>query len=94
MKQVINRKSYDTNTSEFICKDKDWDGLNFYRNGRSTSLYKTKKGQFFFFHETRWQGEFNSIELIDISNAIDFAELNNCAEIDFSAVFGISIEEG
>ena len=61
MKQIINGLVYNTKTAQLIADDKFWDGHNYDRQGRSNSLYKTQKGNFFILHETRWQGERNTI---------------------------------
>ncbi len=69
MKKIINGKLYDTETSEAIADNEFRDGSNRMNCGRRTTLYKTKKGCFFAFHETCWQGEHYTIEPLDILQA-------------------------
>ena len=74
MKQIINGVRYDTEKAELVADDKYWDGHNWDRKGRNKSLYKTKKGNFFIFNESRWQGEFNEIESISKDEAKSYYE--------------------
>lgn len=69
MKQVIDGKVYDTETADLVASDNYWDGSNWDRHGRNTYLYKTKRGNFFAYHKTRWQGERNYIEALSIAEA-------------------------
>lgn len=64
MKQVIDGLLYDTETATLIADDRFWDGHNWERHGRNTSLYKTKKGAYFLEHTTFWQGERDHLEAI------------------------------
>jgi hypothetical protein len=43
-------------------------------NGRNTFLYRTPSGVYFFVRLTRWQGEEDTIEPCDITEAQDFYE--------------------
>jgi len=79
MEQIINGKLYDTSTADLIADDKYWDGHNWDRQGRSKSLFKTKKGNYFMFYETRWQGEKDNIHPISKEEAKQ--EFENLSEI-------------
>lgn len=93
MKQIINRKVYDTKTATLIASDRYWDGSNFERGGRNTYLYKTAKGNFFAHHTTQWQGERDTIEALTVDQAKDlFEELPEHDE-DFETAFGEKPEE-
>ena len=88
MKRVINGKLYNTDTSELVC-DNTWrDGTNRMNTGRCTSLYKTKSGQFFVYHETCWQGERNTIRSLTISEAKQYFEDFYADADDYNDVFG------
>lgn len=93
MKQIIDRKVYDTQTATLIASDRYWDGSNFERHGRNTYLYKTSKGNFFSYHTTQWQGERDTIEALTVDQAKDlFEELPEHDE-DFETAFGEKPEE-
>jgi hypothetical protein len=93
MKQVIDRKMYDTEKATLVASDRFWDGSNFERHGRNTYLYKTPKGNFFAYHTTQWQGERNSIEALDIDQAKDLYEQLPEHDLDFEDAFGEKPEE-
>lgn len=79
MKEIVNRKLYDTDTADIVADDKYWDGHNWDRQGRNMTLYKTKKGAFFTHHETRWATELDSIIVVDLEEAKNMWErLPNC----------------
>jgi hypothetical protein len=88
MKQIINKLIYDTEEAECVASNHFWDGHNFERNGRNMYLYKTKKGNFFLYHTTLWQGEQDFIEPIDKADAERmFEELHGDPD-SYSTVFG------
>jgi len=93
MKQIINRKVYDTKTATLIASDRYWDGSNFERSGRNTYLYKTAKGNFFSYHTTQWQGERDSIEALTVDEAKDLYEKLPEHDLNFEAAFGEKPEE-
>jgi hypothetical protein len=93
MKQIIDRKVYDTETATLITSDRYWDGSNFERSGRNTYLYKTKNGNYFSYHTTQWQGERDSIEALTVEQAKDLYEQLPEHEADFEAAFGEKPEE-
>jgi hypothetical protein len=74
MKKVIAGKSYDTETANAIADDEFRDGTNRMSRGRSTTLYKTTKGNFFCLHETCWQGEHDTIEPLTKTQAKEIYE--------------------
>lgn len=93
MKRIINRMSYDTETAEEVATNKYWDGSNWDRNGRTTTLMRTKKGRFFLYTTTRWQGERDLIEPLDEEQAM--AEYENLPEqsMAYAEAFGEEPEE-
>ncbi|MDL1911531.1 hypothetical protein FBQ81_12715 [Chloroflexi bacterium CFX6] len=93
MKQIIDRKMYDTETATLIASDRYWDGSNFERGGRNTYLYKAPKGHFFSYHTTQWQGERDSIEALTVAQAKDLYEELPEHEADYEAAFGEKPEE-
>lgn len=93
MKQIIDRLLYNTETATEICSNKHWDGHNYDRGGRSWSLYKTKKGNFFVHNTTRWQGEFDKITPISIEDALDRYEEATVFNVEYKKAFGIEPEE-
>lgn len=93
MKQIIDGKEYNTETADQVASDYYWDGSNWDRHGRSTYLYKTKKGAFFVAHETRWQAERDHIEAISIDEAKRQYEALPEHDVEFSEAFGEEPEE-
>lgn len=93
MKEIINGKLYDTKTAQLVATDKYWDGSNWDRNGRTKSLYKTKKGNFFLHRETRWQGERDRIESLIVEEAMQYYEDLPEREMTYVEAFGVEPEE-
>lgn len=93
MKQIIDRKVYDTETATLIASDCYWDGSNFERNGRNTYLYKTPNGRYFVHHTTQWQGERDNIEAMTTEEAKNMYEELPEHEQDYQAAFGEKPEE-
>ena len=93
MKKIIDRLLYDTETAEEIASDEYWDGRNRDRNGRNTILYKTKKGNYFAFHKTRWQGELDRIEPLSKEVAMKLYESLEEHEVGYEEAFGVAPEE-
>ena len=94
MQEIIDGKRYDTETAELVTDDEYWDGSNWDRRGRNTYLYRTKKGAFFLYYTTRWQGERNSIRAIDIEEARVFYEQLPDRSMSYKDAFGDEPEEG
>jgi hypothetical protein len=93
MQRIINGMNYDTNTAEVVATDRYWDGSNWDRHGRTQTLYKTKKGNFFMFYETRWQGERDRLEALSVEEAkIQYEELPE-QEMDYLEAFGVDPEK-
>lgn len=88
MKQIINGMVYDTEMAQLIADNKYWDGSNWDRRGRSNSLFKTKKGNFFILFETRWQGERDAITPMTQLQAEGWFEKLPEVKVEFPAVFG------
>jgi len=93
MKQIINGKQYDTDTAQIVATDRYWDGSNWDRNGRTTTLYRTRKGAFFLYHETRWQGERDHLEPVSQAEAMRRFEQLPEKEMSYEQAFGIEPEE-
>ncbi len=93
MEQIINGKTYDTETAVEVASNRYWDGSNWERSGRNTFLYKTKKGNFFLHHTTRWQGERDRIEPVDIEEAKKHYEQLSEQSMSYEEAFGVEPEE-
>lgn len=93
MKQIIDRKLYDTDKSKLVASDRYWDGSNFERHGRNTYLYKTQNGRFFAYHTTQWQGERNYIEALNDEQAKSLYEELPDHDLEFAVAFGEEPEE-
>lgn len=87
MKQIIDGLQYDTETATLITSDHYWDGRNFERDGRNKFLYKTKRGNFFVYHTTRWQGEIDWIEPVSETQARNIFEKLPNVKVDYEAAF-------
>lgn len=88
MKRVINGKLYNTETATEIATDKYWDGSNWDRHGRTTTLYKTPKGNYFSYFETRWQGERDSLTVVEIEEAKEIYEALPEHKVEYLEAFG------
>jgi predicted metallo-beta-lactamase superfamily hydrolase len=93
MEQIIDGKKYSTGKADLVASDRYWDGSNFERSGRNTFLYKTKKGSFFLYHATQWQGEREHIEAITEEEARQYYEQLPEQEMTYSEAFGQEPEE-
>ena len=91
MRAIIKRKIYDTTTALAIANDGI---LSQYHKTTATTLYKTVKGAFFLHFRTMWQGERNTITVIDIEAAKDFFENAVKTEMEYSEAFACNLEEG
>ncbi len=72
--RIIDRKRYDVATATLLAGNDYWDGHNFERHGRNTWLYRTPKGRYFRVTFTQWQGEQDSLEPVDLDEAISLFE--------------------
>ncbi len=90
MKKVINGSLYNTNTATHIANNEFRDGANRMNLGRCTALYKTRSGKFFAWHETCWQGEQDTIELLSLREAKDLFEHLDADPDDYEDIFGES----
>lgn len=93
MKQIIEGKLYNTETASLVASDRYWDGHNYERRGRNIYLYKTKKGNFFVYHTTLWQGELDSIEAISLEEAKGYYETLTEHGMEYKEAFGEDPEE-
>ena len=84
MKKIINKKVYDTETAKEIATNDYSDVSNRLNNGRSSTLYQTKKGNYFLLTETCWQGEHDNIEPLTKDEAVEeWAHFHNqCIEFE------------
>ena len=72
--RTVDRKSYSTKTATMIASDDYWDGSNHERNGRNRFLFRTARGAYFVVTGSFWQGESNTLEPVEQSEAIDLYE--------------------
>ena len=93
MRKIIRGKMYDTETATLIANNEFSDGPNKMPGGRSTSLYKTARGNFFALYETHWQGERDTIEPLSITAAKDLFEALDADDNEYSDVFGEKPED-
>jgi hypothetical protein len=93
MKAVIRGKQYDTETAEAIADNEFSDGTNRMNTGRCTTLYKTKKGNFFEFNETCWQGEHDTIIPLNKGEAKELFENLKNQSVGYEEAFGEQPEE-
>lgn len=92
MKEIIDRKLYDTDTADLIASDDYWDGRNTTRHGRNAYLYKTAKGNFFIHRVTHWQGERDSIAPLSKDEAMELYEQLPEKAMDYKEAFGVAPE--
>ena len=93
IQQIVNGKSYDTETASLVASDEYWDGHNWERHGRNTHLYKTKKGAFFIAISTMWQGELDHIQPITLEEAKEQYEQLQEHILSYGETFGEDPEE-
>ena len=93
MKAVINGKLYNTDTAEAIADNEFGDGSNRMNVGRCTTLYKTKKGNYFEHNETCWQGEHDTIIPLTLAEAKELYESLCNQNVDYEDAFEETPEE-
>ena len=93
MQKVIERKRYDTEKALLIASDYFWDGHNWERNCRNEYLYKTKKGNFFLYKTTIWEGEVNNIVALGKTEAMDAYEQLLVKKVEWETAFDEETEE-
>ena len=86
MTQVIGRKRFDTDISEWLANDEFRDGSNRLQGGRGCTLYKAPGGSYFFHHESQWMGEHDHIEPCSLAVSLGFWERAYHQEL-FSVAF-------
>lgn len=87
--RVVNGKKYNTENATLVAHNVFWDGSNFERRGRNTWLYRTPRGAWFTVNGTFWQGERDTLEPINESDAQDLYEGPLTEhEIEWSEAFG------
>jgi hypothetical protein len=93
MKQIVNKKVYDTETANLVADDRYWDGSNYDRNGRNNYLFKTSKGEFFTYHQTCWQGERDRIEPVNKDVAMELYETLPEQSMSYQDAFNVIPEQ-
>jgi hypothetical protein len=84
IKQVIDGKTYNTETAECLTES--------YGTGVGTHLYKTKNGNFFVGHSTIWENSHSFIEPINKESAMEQFG-NGMSPEDYENAFGVKPEE-
>jgi len=74
VRQIINKQSYDTRTATLLTSDVYWDGHNFERSNRNRWLLRSPGGAYLLRTQTQWQGERDTLEIIDAEQAIQLYE--------------------
>lgn len=74
MIRIIAGKRYDVARATLLAGDDYWDGHNWERNHRQRFLYRTPKGAYFLVTLSRWQGEQDTLEPIDLYTALALYE--------------------
>lgn len=97
MKQIINRKVYDTETA-ILLSGNDWfDGHNWERGGTQTFLYRTPKGAYFTQNMSQWQGSCDTLTPVSVDEAMELFEVHAAHDenrVSFEEAFpGVEIEE-
>lgn len=93
MKQIIDSKLYNTETAELVADNEFQNGSNRLNTGSASHLFKTKKGAFFLFHETIWDGQHSSISPLSESEAKDTYEHLHNHKMEYEEAFGVKPEE-
>ena len=70
MTRIVNRTRHDVSKAELLAGDDYWDGHNFERSGRQRFLYRTPRGNYFTVSLSQWQGEQDTLDPVDIDDAI------------------------
>ena len=87
MRKIVNRTVYDTEKAKCIATNDFRDGNNKWSGGRSSSLYRTKKGNYFIEHNTSWQGEHDSLQLCEIEKAEEVFEEMSTQKVEYEEAF-------
>lgn len=78
MRKLENGKIYDTETAKCIATNNYSSGSEKLDCGRSSSLYRTKRGKFFILYYTAWEGEHSSIDTVTDAEAMEiYGEMHN-----------------
>jgi len=93
MRNLIEGKIYDTDKSDVVATNDFSDPSNMYNVGRSSTLYKTKKGRFFVEYNTCWQGEHDSLEPVSTKTAQEIYAGMYDRKMGIEEAFGTEIEE-
>jgi hypothetical protein len=89
VKQIIDGKLYNTETATALADNEFADGANRMNVGRSTTLYKTRKGAYFAEHCTCWQGEHDTIEVLTLEEAKSLYEGLRNQYTSYVLAFGV-----
>ena len=93
MRNLIDGKIYDTDKSDVVATNDFSDQSNRLNVGRSSTLYRTKKGRFFVEYETSWQGEHGSLEPVSIKQAQEIYSEMYDQKMTIEEAFGPELEE-
>ena len=93
MRNLIDGRIYDTEKSDMVATNGYSAGSNKHNDGRSSTLYKTKKGQFFTHYSTCWQGECDSLDPVSNNQAQEIYAGMYRREMEIEEAFGDEIEE-
>ena len=74
MSAVIGGLRYSVDKATLIASDAYWDGHNWERRGRNCFLYRTPGGRYFAVRLSKWEGEGDTIEVVDQDEAISMWE--------------------
>lgn len=86
IRECDNGDLFDIATSKKVCSS--WNN----RSTRWSTLYRTEKGAYILHHATRWEGETDTFELVDIVTAKRFAA-TFASDDDFNTEFSVSSAE-
>jgi len=92
--EIHDRIRYDTTTATLLAGNDYWDGHNYERGGTNTFLYRTRRGRYFAFHRTQWEGRHDYIEPLSEDQAIRLYEELREKRVEFEEAFpGVAIED-
>jgi len=86
--RTIKGKRFDSKTAEVVAHGSFLGGYRGDHLGRYQILYKTKKGDFFMFHETNWEDELDCLEPVSFAEAEDIYHQLLCPEMEYHKAFG------
>jgi len=91
--RTIDGKLYNSATADMVAHGFFRDGSEQDPLGRIQILYKTKRGDFFIFYESRWEDEIDCIEAVSEDDAHAFYESLILQAMNYDEAFGFKPEE-